>query len=702
MDFSKSSSGKTSHCLAYLIIKYQLSSIIPTWWSQTPELIVSFEMGSYIVQSGVLAAPLQVLLEKFTAFAQKEIGLILDAEDEFEKLKRSVMAVEALVDNVKQYGHHDEAVQLWLRDLRSVLHDGEDLLDRIDLELMKHCSAATVEVSDLVFSQFKLGIPHEMAKIRHRLEEMVGEKDGVFRDRIVKLASRPNYSIGKQQTSSLVDDSHKAMRRTEDVGKEYFDLLVSRSLFQLSHVDHNNHLIYKMHDLIHELAEFVSDGVCFKMENNNSQPRLNFKHIRHSSLVCKDIQPETWKVFHKCGRLRTFTMLHQGAHQLNQIPAGFFLNLRYMRVLNLSCTSITELPDTIGTLKHLRHFNVSNTQIVSLPESITKLCGLETLKLNNCFKFLHLPQDMRNLSNLRNLELDIKRQIRSMPPQFGKLTSLQTLSAFIVAEEDGQRIDELKNLRCLRGSICITRLENVTNNAEAGAAELDQKPHLDKVELEWNEFKDGLAEQEVLAGLQPHNRIKELIITGYGGFMFPSWLSSPSFFKLQSIYLHKCCKCTILPFLGQLPLLSSLYIHDMPDLQNVDTNFTGSSSMCFPSLLTLKFHNLPKLQNWTGLTRGNMPKLSKLFIESCPILGFLPSLQCLYSLETLDISRCPQLESLPDGNLPESLKSLIITECDILKQRCNERNSPDWIKIMSVANIQIDYQVIQVQQHHAD
>ncbi|KAI4306714.1 hypothetical protein L6164_029968 [Bauhinia variegata] len=262
-----------------------------------------------------------------------------------------------------------------------------------------------------------------------------------------------------------------------------------------------------------------------------SLPWPNIRHARYSSLLCKDIQPSTLKVLHRCSRLRTLILFSENGSQINQIPYDFFLNLRSLRLLNLSFTSITELPDSIGSLKHLRYLDVSDTYIENLPESITNLYGLHTLKLKNCFKLLHLPKNMKNLTNLQHLELDIKRQINSMPPEFGRLTSLQTLSAFIVGKEQGQCIDELKDMSCLQGSICITSLENVASVKEAISAKLDEKPYLDKLELQWNVFKDGQVEQPVLAGLQPHNGIKELVITGYGGFMFPSWLSNPSFYK---------------------------------------------------------------------------------------------------------------------------------------------------------------------------
>ena len=51
----------------------------------------------------------------------------------------------------------------------------------------------------------------------------------------------------------------------EEVGSGYFNELVSRSFLQQS-----SNIRYVMHDLLHDLAKFVSREFCFRMEGNNS------------------------------------------------------------------------------------------------------------------------------------------------------------------------------------------------------------------------------------------------------------------------------------------------------------------------------------------------------------------------------------------------------------------------------------------------
>ena len=55
--------------------------------------------------------------------------------------------------------------------------------------------------------------------------------------------------------------------KMEEIGEQYFDDLVSRSFFQRSS---SNQSYFVMHDLVNDLAIFISREFCFKLENNES------------------------------------------------------------------------------------------------------------------------------------------------------------------------------------------------------------------------------------------------------------------------------------------------------------------------------------------------------------------------------------------------------------------------------------------------
>ena len=481
-------------------------------------------------------------------------------------------------------------------------------------------------------------------------------------------------------------------KRNEDIGNDYFDNLLSRYFF-FEDVNESGQQVYSMRGLIHEMAQLVSADFCIQMEDGMTHlPK--FRNARHSSLLSQNIQSRTLEEFQRCRHVKTFMVFCESGLRDDKFLYVLFVNFQCLRVLNLSNTGISELPDSIENSKCLRYLNVSKTNIWKLPESIACLYGLEILKLQECPKFLQLPRDMKNLVKLRHLDLNIK-QLSSMPSELGKLTNLQTLSAFIVGKYEGCQIGELENMRNLQGRICITNLENVPNVEDAKKAKLDEKPYLASLELLWNDQGDSIKKgEEVLGGLRPHCKLQALKVINYSGITFPSWLGDPSvLWKLEDIELRNCKNCKVLPTLSHLPALKSLYIEEF-GLTKLEHEFCGSvNNKGFPSLEHLTFFDMPKLVSWEGITAMDMPRLGTLKISDCPKLGSLPSLHFLSSLENLDIMRCPELQSLPVEGLPISLKKLLIEESDILKERCREGGA-DWSKITAIQpipTIEIDY-----------
>ena len=125
-----------------------------------------------------------------------------------------------------------------------------------------------------------------------------------------------------------------------------------------------------------------------------------------------------------------------------------------------------------------------------------------------------------------------------MPSNLGRLTNLQTLRVFKVGKDEGCSIQELGNMRFLRGSLCITNLNFVANETQAKEANLKEKPCLDKLELEWSkDIADSNHQAEVLEGLEPDMNLKELVIMNYSSNRFPGWLSLPQL-MLTSIQLQ--------------------------------------------------------------------------------------------------------------------------------------------------------------------
>ncbi|XP_021297301.1 putative disease resistance RPP13-like protein 1 [Herrania umbratica] len=196
----------------------------------------------------------------------------------------------------------------------------------------------------------------------------------------------------------------EAVKQNEDLGKEIFQELVSRSFFEISSHDKSR---YVMHDLINDLAQSITKEICFRVEGDKI---LNIsKHARHSSYIggWRD-GIKKFQVFYGTEHLRTFLPLKLpnkgGCYISNQVLSDLLPKLKCLRVLSLEGYHLTELPDVFGDLIHLRYLNFSYTRIKTLPDSICKLCNLETLILRMCHNLEEFPSRMRDLINLRHLD----------------------------------------------------------------------------------------------------------------------------------------------------------------------------------------------------------------------------------------------------------------------------------------------------------
>ena len=224
-------------------------------------------------------------------------------------------------------------------------------------------------------------------------------------------------------------------------------------------------------------------------------------------------------------------------------------------------------------MKHLRYLDLSHTAIKVLPESVCTLYNLQTLLLSYCRSLIELPANMGCLINMRHLDIRGTNLIK-MPLLMGRLKSLQTLSAFILGKNGGSGINELRDLRQLKGSLFILKLENVVNARDALEANLRDKLQLEELVLKWGgHTNDTKKDREVLDQLQPHAYLKRLTIENYGGTTFSDWLGHASY-KIEYVKLHNCKYCFFLPPFGKLPNLKYLSIVGL-NVETIDTDFMG-------------------------------------------------------------------------------------------------------------------------------
>ncbi|XP_030509590.2 putative disease resistance RPP13-like protein 1 isoform X1 [Cannabis sativa] len=480
-------------------------------------------------------------------------------------------------------------------------------------------------------------------------------------------------------------------KRIEDVGEDYLNVLMSRSFLQRSRSDEFS---FTMHDLMHDLAMFVS-GKC---SYDNSEDLLNLtSKIRHFSyLHDSGNQVRLFESLSKVKYLRGL-LSHNSNGFGDTSTVEMVLKVgECLRTLSLPRSKIVELPASIGNLKHLRYVDVSGTNIKELPTSICVLYNLETLILSSCSELIQLPANISKLINLRHLMIK-GTPLKEMPPRICNMVNLQTLSDFVLCENDGPRIKELGKLENLHGDLCISGLEYVQEASDVLEGSLKSKEYLTGLVLNWDSEADNSSKaKEVLDALKPHINLKRLTIKGYSGTSLPDWVTHPSYCNLEHVALESCKNCCVL--LSSFRLLSSLtnleiedclHIHNdgislnksfvflthlhLKGMTMLDWSFTNADDQngeIFPCLKVFKLNECQKLN--VALPDCNFPSLESIYIRGCnDLVTIFPTstvhIDAAYPcLEMLITESCSSLESFSEMGLPFALKNLCIVSCHML------------------------------------
>uniref|UniRef100_A0A7N0U3U4 NB-ARC domain-containing protein n=1 Tax=Kalanchoe fedtschenkoi TaxID=63787 RepID=A0A7N0U3U4_KALFE len=456
----------------------------------------------------------------------------------------------------------------------------------------------------------------------------------------------------------------------EDVARGYFKDLLLNFFIQESR---NGTSKFVLHDLVHDLAEYVSRGLCVDLRDINLQSRrLCYKKGEDEMLFYKS------KV-QKLSLLRTFLPIMRYWYQpylCNKILSDMLSNFKFLRVLSLEGYSISVLPDSVGDMKLLRYMNISRTDIECLPLKICRLYNLQFLILRGCRRLKRLPANIVDLVNLRYLDVH-GTPLEEMPDGIEKMKKLQVLSYHVVGKDKSEQMKEIKDLTNLHGKLKISGLNNITDKEHIVAAQLRRKEYLEKLVLDWEQIegRDTTLDESVLDAIQAHENLKELTVRGYGGKRLPTWIvgmTPSSTIKLRSLCIDKCFNLETLLPLGNLPALVKLTITGSHCIQSLGEEFYGGNSMPFPALERFEIRDMYVLETWSlpGCNRQGFPSLKKLKIQNCPELMKFPI--CFPSLTGLEIDGCYKLPG-PEmcggaslGSLP-ALKNLTMRGVDRLE-----------------------------------
>ncbi|CAL4990544.1 unnamed protein product [Urochloa decumbens] len=453
----------------------------------------------------------------------------------------------------------------------------------------------------------------------------------------------------------------------EGTAEEYYYELIQRNLLQPDY-SYFVHTTCRMHDLVRQLACYLSRDECF-VGDPESLGGNTMRKLRCISVVTEKDMVVLPSMGKEQVKVRTPAT---SSWKSLRVETSLFRRLPYIRVLDLTESLVQNIPDYIGNLIHLRLLDL---------EAITKLDNLRCL----CLRDTPINQVPKGIGRLKLLN-----DTEGFPIGGGSSSSAKT--------QDGWNLEELSPLLHLRRLVMIKLQRAVPCSTDSF---LIDKKYLKILYLRCNLRTDGTTNfemdvnniEKVFEQLIPPDTLEDLVIEGFFGQKYPTWLSTTYLSSLKYLNIIHSKSWVHLPPVGLLPDLKYLRIVGAATVKKIGPEFVGhcvgnlasAEAVAFPKLEWLIIDDMPNWEEWSMIEediaakqKGEtpfarlqiMPRLEKLDIVRCPKLKALPKeLAYATSLKTLQLRKLARLKEAE--NLPFLSDLLLITGCGRLESVFN-------------------------------
>ncbi|XP_077237014.1 putative disease resistance protein RGA3 [Tasmannia lanceolata] len=175
-----------------------------------------------------VSSVLGALFGNLTESAIQEMKSIwgVGVEEEVEKLERKVKLIQGVIEDAEEKQFHSKAVGSWLRELKNIAYDANDILDDVASEAQssKRQKVGAVRYISSIF-QYERGIAREIREISGRLDVIVKEGHDLHLEIRRDGGRGSQIEQERRETSSLVDESDVIGRQVDK--DKIIQLLVS-------------------------------------------------------------------------------------------------------------------------------------------------------------------------------------------------------------------------------------------------------------------------------------------------------------------------------------------------------------------------------------------------------------------------------------------------------------------------------------------
>ncbi|GAU39497.1 hypothetical protein TSUD_279180 [Trifolium subterraneum] len=484
----------------------------------------------------------------------------------------------------------------------------------------------------------------------------------------------------------------------EDVGSMIWNELCQKSFFQDIKMDeYSGDISFKMHDLVHDLAQSIMGQECLYLEDANMLSLSKSTH--HISFDSSDSLSFDKGAFKKVESLRTLFQLSSYSNAIHD----YFPTNCSVRVL---CTS------HVSSLGRFIHLSLEKGNSLAELRGLNLGGNLSIEGLNN----------VGNLFEAQKTNLMCKKDLQQLCLSWKRRRDESTKTPTVNAEQVLEVLQPHSNLKRLE--ICyyeglflpswISTLSNLVSLELADCENCVRLPSIGKLQSLERLFLSDMVNLKYLDDDECHGGVKVRVFPSLVVLVLRNLPNLEGLLKVERGEVFPCLPCLRIyycPKLGlpRLPSLKDLTVWRCNNklLRSISTlcgltiltlNNRGEGITSFPEgmftnltfLKTLKICNFPKLKELQ-----NQPfnvALERLKFFHCDELESLPeqNWEILQSLRSLKIYHCKGLRCLPEGiQHLTSLEVLTIEECPTLEERCKEGTGEDWYKIAHIPKLEI-------------